>query len=253
MTALTSMDMPSPFRKTPKVEPDFDQTFRTWQQAPTPELNSQMLRQVQPLVTDAIKAHVGSDDPLMRGRARVMTLEALRKFDPRKASLKTYLFQQLQPLKRYARKQLEPVPVPERDYYARIHAHNSAKELEDRLGREPTISELADETGMSRDRLARLRTQGAIPASAITDRETGETLNPGVRQGDTMSAAVDLLYDDLHPTDQKILEWTLGLYGTPKLSNQDIAARLGRTPGAISQRKALIQQQLNKLAAADLI
>jgi len=47
-------------------------------------------------------------------------------------------------------------------------------------------------------------------------------------------------------TNQKIMEWTFGLYGSPQLSNQAIAQRLKLSPGAISQRKANIQRILDQ-------
>ena len=42
------------------------------------------------------------------------------------------------------------------------------------------------------------------------------------------------------------MEWSLGLHGREKLSNKEIANKLLRSPGAISQRKAKIQQLLRQ-------
>jgi hypothetical protein len=70
-------------------------------------------------------------------------------------------------------------------------------------------------------------------------------LDPAV-ESPAASQWVELIYDDLSQLDQKILEWTLGFNGKPVLSNQEIARRLGRSPGAISQRKLAIQQLLNQ-------
>jgi DNA-binding NarL/FixJ family response regulator len=42
------------------------------------------------------------------------------------------------------------------------------------------------------------------------------------------------------------MEHTLGLHGKKVLSNQEIARKLRLTPGAVSQRKATIQQLLNQ-------
>ena len=55
-----------------------------------------------------------------------------------------------------------------------------------------------------------------------------------------------IVYDDLQPVDQRVMELTLGLNGQSKLSNQEIAARLRISPGAVTQRKAKIQAVLDR-------
>ncbi len=60
------------------------------------------------------------------------------------------------------------------------------------------------------------------------------------------NAWLEIVYDDLDSIDKKIMEFTLGLHGRPQLGNAEIAARLKRTPGAISQRKAKIQQKIRQ-------
>ena len=46
--------------------------------------------------------------------------------------------------------------------------------------------------------------------------------------------------------DQKIMELSLGMRGHKPLSNLEIAKKLGRSPGALSQRKAKIQAMIDK-------
>jgi hypothetical protein len=50
----------------------------------------------------------------------------------------------------------------------------------------------------------------------------------------------------MDPINQKIMEHSLGLHGQPRLPNHEIAKLLRLSPGAISQRKARIQQTLDK-------
>jgi IS30 family transposase len=42
------------------------------------------------------------------------------------------------------------------------------------------------------------------------------------------------------------MELTLGMFGNKKHSNAEIAQKLGRSPGAITQRKIKIQQLLDQ-------
>ncbi len=61
------------------------------------------------------------------------------------------------------------------------------------------------------------------------------------------------LYHDLDPYDQVILEYGLGLNGSPKLPAAQIARRLKLSPGAVSQRASRIQQQLDELEDAAVL
>ena len=56
----------------------------------------------------------------------------------------------------------------------------------------------------------------------------------------------EIVYQDLGPVDQKIMEMSLGMHGQKKLSNLEIAKKLNRSPGAITQRKMRIQELLNQ-------
>jgi hypothetical protein len=68
---------------------------------------------------------------------------------------------------------------------------------------------------------------------------------PAVRQS-TTNAWLDYVYTDQDGMNQKIMEWTLGMHGQPILPNHEIARRRGVSQGAISQRKARIQQIINQ-------
>ena len=57
---------------------------------------------------------------------------------------------------------------------------------------------------------------------------------------------VELVYSDLDETDQLILAHTLGLRGREVLQNQQLAKKLGISPGAVSQRKQRIQRLLDR-------
>ena len=56
----------------------------------------------------------------------------------------------------------------------------------------------------------------------------------------------EIVYQYLGPVDQNIMEMALGMHGQKKLSNLEIAKKLNRSPGAITQRKVRIQDLLNQ-------
>lgn len=72
--------------------------------------------------------------------------------------------------------------------------------------------------------------------------------DPAVKSvgGDDARAWQSFVYESLDPTDRVIMEHTLGMYGRPVMSNQEIARKLGITPSAVSQRKTRIQLRLDE-------
>jgi DNA-directed RNA polymerase specialized sigma subunit len=142
-----------------------------------------------------------------------------------------------------------PIRIPERQLLDRRHVENSSLELTDKLGREPSDDELADYTSMSIKRIRKVRginppmMEGFFASLAERGEEGGFT--PSVQNPDS-AGWFDLVYQDLDPIDQKIVEYTMGLNGQPKMSNKEIAAKLNRSPGLISQRKAAIQAKLDQ-------
>jgi len=230
-----------------KLEPEFQQPYMAFSRDPNPHNTSQMLTALKPVIQSGVKSHVGKVNPISTSQARKLTLQAMKTYDPTKAKLSTHVHNHLQGLRRLTRQQTSGVRVPERIALDHGHMMRAIAELEDDLGREPTTDELADYSRLSRKRIAQLRkfqpgvAQGTLTAAG----EAGQAgWNPAVQQ--ESDAWLRLVHSDMDATNQKIMEWTFGLYGSPQLSNQAIAQRLKLSPGAISQRKANIQRILDQ-------
>ena len=125
----------------------------------------------------------------------------------------------------------------------------SENELRDKLGRDPSDMELADHTSLSHKRIEYIRraqpglAEGTLAPEGEAEESTG--IGPAV-VGPTNDAWLRFVYLDLNPIDQVIMEHSVGLGGKPILPKQSIAAKLGLSPGAISQRAAKIQMLINK-------
>jgi DNA-directed RNA polymerase specialized sigma subunit len=121
--------------------------------------------------------------------------------------------------------------------------------LRDRLGRDPSDAELSSHIHISPKRIAYIRKARPSLAEGSFQRqgEEGEDIfQPAVHAQAGDHHLAEMLYHDLGPIDQVILETTLGLHNKRMLANQDIARRLGISPGAVSQRKARIQAKLDE-------
>lgn len=225
-----------------QLEPDMAGPFKAWKAEPSQANNATMLKALGPTIEGAVRTHVGQADPVMFAKARGLAIQGLGTYDPSRGKLKTHVFNHLQGLKRVAVRRDAIIRVPDRVMLENYKLGQAEGELAHQLGREPTDDELADHTGIPHARLARARTY--IPGVAEASAPEGGFLG-GVKMPGGRSPWAELIYDGLDDYHKKVFEMTAGLNGRTPLPNHVIARSLGRSPGAISQAKLRIQQQLD--------
>lgn len=231
-----------------QLEEQYRDAYGRWAKEPGHSTNAEMLKLLHPVLEGAIKTHVGESNPLLVSQARRMALHGLRSYNPERGRLKSHLYQVLQGLKRVNRQQTQILKVPERLQLDRYHLDTATEELAHELGRAPSDGELANRTGFSTRRMAHIRSyMPAAAESMLEDEETGASFAGAVKQpGAKPSLWLQLVYDELDPYHQSVMEHTMGLNGRKPLSNFEVAAKLNRSPGAISQAKKRIQKRLNE-------
>ena len=226
------------------LEEEYRPAYDAWQADQTPQGNATFLKAIDPVVQKGVKMY-GNESPLAASRARLMALEAARKYDPKRSRLQSHMLNQLQGLRRVSRQQHQVMRTPERVLLESNRLRQYSQEMEDETGREPTDAELSDRLGISLQRLKKIR-------QYQPGMSTGQAENVDPMQGQPAGQQeseeywAQIVYMDIGPMDQKIMEWTLGMNGHKKLSNQEIAKKLNRSPGAITQRKMRIQNLLNQ-------
>ena len=230
------------------LEDEYRPAFDAWQADQTPAGNAAFLKQIDPIVQKGLKMY-SDGSPLTASRARLVALEAARKYDPKRSRLQSHMLNQMQSLRRIQRQQQQVLRVPERILLESNRLKNYTQELTDELGREPSDAELSDRLGLSLERLAKIRKYQ--PGMSSGQAESADPMQgqpasfiPGQQEAEDYW--VQIVYQDLGPLDQKVMEMALGLNGQKKLSNQEIAKKLNRSPGAITQRKSRIQELLNQ-------
>ena len=237
-----------PEQKFGMLEPEFQTPYTNYSKDPNPHNASKLLGSLNPVIQSGVKSHVGKANPLSNSHARRLALQAVKTYDPTKAKLSTHVHNHLQGLRRITRQGTSAIRVPERivlDHSAMMRAN---AELEEELGREPTAIELADYSRLSTKRIAQLRRfqPGVSQGTLSVVGEAGQGgWDPAVQQPES-TAWLRLVHSDQDPINQKIMEWTFGLYGSPSFTNEQIARKLNLSPGAISQRKAKLQQILDQ-------
>lgn len=229
-----------------RLEPEYADAFKAYQADPR-QLGG-LLGPLDSHISRAVKTHTGRTDPVLMGRARRLVVDSLPKYDARQSSLRTYVQHQLRGMVRYAAQRAQLVHVPERVAIERRRAEEGENSLRSELAREPTDDEVADYVGVPHKRLAYIRGYSpAVASSVLTDSDDSTaagSILPG--QDDAKNRAwVHMVADSLDPYHRAVLENTLGLHGRKPLSNQVLAAKLNRSPGAISQAKLRIQKLLD--------
>lgn len=241
------------------LEPAYRPHFERHRARPTPQTAGNLLRAVGPVIANGTRAYGGgaADGPAIRGHAKRIALDAFDSYDPSKGTLKNHLLTGLQGLQRHAARQGQMIRVPERVAMDRQSLDAGERELQDELGRAPSALELADRVHINPRRQAYVRgynpgyAEGQIDAMTAAGGEGPEA--PAVEQEDAAHARASLIYHDLDGVDQVILEHGIGLHGRPRLPVGEIARRVNRTPGAVSQRAAKIQKMLDEIADMEIL
>jgi DNA-directed RNA polymerase specialized sigma subunit len=203
-----------------------------------------VLDDLDPAINAEIQRFSGPK-PLLRSRARVLAVKAVRSYDPAGgAKLRSWVVTQLQPLSRY-NNALKPVYAPEdaaRKSYAVAKAFDA---FVDEHGRDPTDEELADAVGISVARLRKVRRM--TPAVVNEPHAAGEGDDApeyAVYAANPVRAAADAVYGGLDARDRRIFDLRTGSHGQSPLQGQDIAALLRVSPAFVTQRANAIASRI---------
>lgn len=223
--------------------------YELWNKTKHPDAGAGLLKAMDSPIRAAARKYAGSDDPVTVAQARSLFVHAIPKYDPTRAGLATFADRHLQPLIRWkARKEL-PVRVPTLKARQISMLAQAEGELEDELGRSPSVDEIADHVGMPPRQIHQLRRLKfpVLSDQWSTDSQGDEPMQMGdmAAQDDNDQLWLKTVYHSLGPQDQVILESSLGLYGAQKLSNVAIAKKLRISPGRVSQRRTRIQALLD--------
>lgn len=164
---------------------------------------------------------------------------AAEKYDPTlNIKFSTYLTNQLQKLSRISTQYGGTVRVPENKQF-KINTLNQVEEgLKDSLGRQPTVSELSDASGMHIGQVNSLLTARKKEVNLAN-----LSYAPIFFEGDD-DDWIHFVYHDLSDKDKIIFEHRTGFGGKPVLDNNAIAKKLGISPSTVSQRIKMISDKI---------
>lgn len=231
------------------IEPEFLDLYDQWYHKPSAETRAAMAKALLPLIKNSIQASGGDPaNPVMLAKGRMIAMQALKRYDPYSAKLKNFMTSQLMGLNRAIGTTNNIIQVPEAVILDKKKLQSAEEELLDQLGRFPSTTELADYTGLSVKRIAKLRQANAPMASSQFKSPEGEVFAPSAHiLGDTsrQDAWQEYVYDSVDDRKKAIMERLYGMHGLPQQTPKEIAKDLGISTAAISQQRKKIDDALN--------
>ena len=192
------------------------------------------------LINTSIGQQKNINRSLIKGRAKLLTIDAIKTFDPSSgANLSTHVYNYLRPINRESKDMVEVAPMSRHYTDESAKMINAITSFAENNGREPDDSEIRDILGISQKRLEKLNkiVKYEIPESQIVggmeDQDTDE-------QSNKLNLWTDYVYHDLGTKDKQILDLKLGRGGHPEMSNEEVALKLHSSPSEISNRSAYI-------------
>lgn len=232
-------DQPEILPAAPVVD---DPAYEAWRADPTPDNLGRVVKSLDSTIGYKLSSMGVGNNPQMRHQARLYAAEAVKKYDPASgATLRTWTQSQLQSLQRFKRENQGPVKIPDRAAIDAWSIERARRELEDELGVEPDVKQLADRSGLSVKRLAAVQ---KITRPVAAD---DQMYDDGGSLPDYLGEALEYVYDGADRIDRKIIEMTTGYAGTPVMSKKDIAAKLGISASQVTRRSDRIGQQLQEM------
>lgn len=219
--------------------PGGEELFTAWKDKPSPKTLSPLMDSLAPTISSALSTYGYSGDPNIAEAAKLHVISVLPRFDPSKAKMETFLRNELRRVQRLGPQMINPIQSSERARLDNRFLVASEMELREQLGRDPTLDELCDHCGLSPKRIERIR-MASRPLMAEDSLSGGEDQAPqviGTSSGRPEDVWMEAYYASLEdPKDKLIFEYSTGWRGRPITGKSAIAAKLGLSPGAVSQR-----------------
>ena len=221
--------------------PDYDDDIakiKDWQKTGNENKLSELIIRYQPIVHSITNRYrtTGVAPATLRAKANSQLLKAFKSYDSSKgASPVTHIWNNLQKVQRTATESLQSGHIPEYRNLKKSTFTIVIDNLTDQLGREPSVSEMADELGWSQSEVGRMNNElsGEITASGAEFDFYGNA----VTQEPKDKLLADYLYHELDNKDKIIFEHTFGYGGKKILKNKELAIKLHTNEMAIHRSK----------------
>lgn len=211
-----------------------------------------LLQSLQPLVQQTVNKYRTADvsHPALQAHTENKLVEGLNTYNPTKGSLSTHLNWKMRDVGRFVEAHQNFARIPGSRIRS-IGAYQKAQAaLQTELGRAPTLTELARRSKLPQKQVGLLQRElQPVHLMGLMTGETGESLSDF--GGFTFNAdreRLELIYPELSPQEQLVVDYSLGRAGKPKItSTSELARKMGVTAARISNIRNSIATKTKRL------
>jgi RNA polymerase primary sigma factor len=221
-------------------------TWKKWKRTSNSEHLNSLLRSMEPLLQSAVNKYNTSPlpRPAIESQARVLAVKAFHTYNPKFGTqLNTHLVNELKHLTRYVLEYQNIGKIPENRGIAISKFHNIKANLMDELGREPTTTELADGLQWSVAEVERMQSELRQDLN-ITQGKEEAFFDVGYNVTDKTRDVVEFVYYSVGAEEKKVLEYWFGMGGVQKLTVEEMAEKLHKTPAQIRDISKELAQKI---------
>lgn len=178
---------------------------------------------------------------VVTAEAYKLARKAARTYDPASGfKFSTHLTNQLKKLSRISTQFGATIRLPENKQFKLQRLNQIELILKEELGREASVSELADATGMSIKEINYLKQHRTNDVNISNMAYTPTFINNGNDEW------MHFVYHDLEPIDKVIFEYKVGFAGKPQLTNEEIAKKLNLSASTVNNRAKMIAEKISE-------
>lgn len=222
--------------------------WKKWQKTNDPQFANQLLKSMDPFLQSYVNRYTGAPlpRPAIESQARLLALKAFGTYNPKMGTqLNTHVGHELKHLHRYVLEYQNVGKIPENRGIAISKFKNIKSHLTEDLGREPTVIELADALQWSPAEVERM--QSELRADLTVNQGKEEAFfDTQYNLTDTSRDMVEYIYWSSSPEEQKVIEYWFGIAGNPKLTIDEMARKMHRTPEEIKEISKRIAQRVKE-------
>jgi len=217
--------------------------WKDWKKSQDPKKLGQLLDSIHPIILSTMKKFESVPLPpsSINAEAKKQAIQAFKTYDPKAgASLGTHVYNYMQKVNRFVYEHQNIGRIPEHRIM-KIGTFQAVKDdLRNKFGREPSAMELSDELSWSLQEVERMERElkREIPESSIQDVDFSFTATTDAQK------ILNYIYYELSPQEKVVFEYLTGWAGKPKLTEDEIALRVGLTRERVKKLKAKIAAKI---------
>lgn len=218
--------------------------WQTWKAEPTPGNLEPLLQAMQGPINAKVNEFRAAPvpDSAVRAFANAQAVKALHGFNPdRGASVSTFVNWHLKKVRAFVLKHQNIGRIPEHRAYNITKFKEAKEDLSQRMGHPPDTVSLADHLGWSQAEVARM--QKELRPDLIASLSLEPDRLPSM-QSSRERDVLRYIHYDLTPDERLVFEYSLGLYGKPKLSATEISKTMSISLPKVSRIRAKIDKKL---------